>query len=98
MLSAPVAAGLTALVWQFPIAVAGSGGRSVGAAYAATLTMIAFMTLFSVFGGVLAVGLVGAGAGFVVRGRSAKVEALAGITVGILAALVVAIAGVYLAG
>lgn len=98
VLSAPAAAGLTALVWQFPIAIAGTGGRSVGAAYAATLTMIMFMTLFSVFGGALAIGVVGAGVGFLARARPTLVAAMAGIAVGVLAALIVAVADVYLTG
>lgn len=98
VLSAPAAAGLIALVWQFPIAIAGTGGRSVRAAYAATLTMIMFMTLFSVFGGALAIGAVGAGAGYLVRERSAVGAAIAGIAVGVLAALIVAVADVYLTG
>lgn len=98
VLAAPVAAGLTALVWQFPIAVAGTDGRSVGAAFAAVITMVAFMTLFSVFGGIVAIGLVGAGAGFLARARPPHVAALAGIAVGLLAALIVAIADIFLTG
>ncbi|MBM4605668.1 hypothetical protein GS575_23675 [Rhodococcus hoagii] len=58
---------MTALVWQFPVAIAGTAGHSVGAAIGAAVTMVAFMTLFSIFGGVLAIGLVGAGAGYLVR-------------------------------
>lgn len=96
--TAPMAAGLTALVWQFPIAVAGTGGRSVGAAYAAAITMVAFMTLFSVFAGIVAIGLVGAGVGFLARARPPLVAAFAGIAVGVLAALIVAVTDVYLTG
>lgn len=98
VLSAPVAAGLTALVWQFPIAVAGTAGGDPGAALAAILTMTMFMTLFSVGGGAVAVGLVGAVAGFLVRRGAASAAVVAGVAVGILAALVVAVADAYLLG
>ena len=95
-LSAPMAAGLVALVWQFPVMVAGTSGGSLGAAFAATLSMVMFMSLFSVFAGGVAVGLVGAGAGFLVKGYSAVEPAIAGIFVGVLAALIVAIADLFL--
>lgn len=98
VLSAPVAAGLTALVWQFPIAIAGTAGHSVGAAIAASVTMVAFMTLFSIFGGVLAIGLVGAGAGYLVRHLRPRAPQTAGIAVGCASALVVAVADVFLTG
>jgi len=98
VLSAPVAAGLTALVWQFPIAIAGTAGHSVGAAIAASVTMVAFMTLFSIFGGVLALGLVGAGAGYLVRHLRPRAPQIAGIAVGCASALVVAVADVFLTG
>jgi len=94
--SAPVAAGLTALVWQFPIAVAGTDGHSVGAAIGASITMVAFMTLFSIFGGVLAIGSVGAGAGYLVRHLRPRAPQLAGIAVGCASAVVVAVADVFL--
>lgn len=98
MLSAPVAAGSTALVWQFPVAIAGTAGHSVGAAIGAAVTMVAFMTLFSIFGGVLAIGLVGAGAGYLVRHFRPGSPQIAGIAVGCASALVVAVADVLLTG
>lgn len=96
VLSAPVAAGLTALVWQFPIVMVGTDGHSVGAAVAASATMVVFMTLFSIFGGVLAVGLVGAGAGYLVRHLRPGAPKIAGIAVGSASALVVAVANAIL--
>lgn len=96
VLSAPVAAGLTALVWQFPIAVAGTAGHSIGAALSASITMVAFMTLFSIFGGVLAIGIVGAGAGYLARRVGSKAPQIAGIAVGCASAVVVAVADVLL--
>lgn len=98
VLSAPFAAGLTALVWQFPIAIAGTSGQSVGAALSATLTMAMFMTLFSVFAGVLAIGAVGAGAGYLTGRRSPGAARIAGVAVGCVSALVVAVADVILTG
>ena len=91
VLSAPVAAGMTALIWQFPLVLAGTGGGP-----GAVLSMALFMTMFSVFAGVAAIGAVGAGAGYLVRERSAVVAVLVGIAVGVLAALIVATADVYL--
>lgn len=95
VLSAPVAAGMTALIWQFPLVLAGTGGGP-GAVPGAVLSMALFMTMFSVFAGVAAIGAVGAGAGYLVRKRSAVVAVLVGIAVGVLAALIVATADVYL--
>lgn len=97
VLSAPVAAGVTALIWQFPLVLAGTGGGP-GAVLAAMISMVLFMTMFSVFAGVAAVGAVGAGAGYLARQRSAVGAVLVGVAVGVLAALVVAIADVYLNG
>ena len=97
VLSAPVAAGTTALIWQFPLVLAGTGGGP-GAVPGAILSMALFMTLFSFLAGAAAIGAVGAGAGFLVRTHSAVVSALAGVPVGILAALIVAVAGAYLSG
>lgn len=97
VLSAPAAAGLTALVWQFPLVLAGTGG-GFEAVPGAIISMVLFMTLFSFLAGVAAIGAVGAGAGFLVRTHSAVVSALAGVPVGILAALIVAVAGAYLSG
>lgn len=94
--SAPVAAGLTALVWQFPIAVAGTAGHSLGAAVGASITMAAFMTLFSIFGGVLAIGSVGAGAGYLVRHLRPRAPQIDGIAVGCASAVVVAVGDLFL--
>ena len=58
--------------------------------------MVLFMTLFSFFAGMAAIGAVGAGAGYFVRERSAVAAAIAGIAVGVVAALIVAVADVYL--
>lgn len=96
--SAPIAAGLTALVWQFPIAVAGTDGRSLGAAFGASFSMVLFMTLFSIFGGVLAIGAVGAGAGYLVRHRPPRAAQIVGVAVGIASAVVVAVADLILTG
>lgn len=52
VLAAPIAAGLIPLVWQFPVMIAGTSGGSVGSAFAAALTMVMVMSLFSVFAGV----------------------------------------------
>ena len=52
VLAAPIAAGLIPLVGQFPVMIAGTSGGSVGSAFAAALTMVMVMSLFSVFAGV----------------------------------------------
>ncbi|MGB3771955.1 MAG: hypothetical protein WBA00_12510 [Rhodococcus sp. (in: high G+C Gram-positive bacteria)] len=96
--SAPMAAGLTALVWQFPIAIAGTDGRSIGAALAAILTMLMFMTLFSLLAGAVAIALIGAVAGYAARRRSRRVQIAVGCAVGIGSALVVAVADAYWLG
>ncbi|GAA1731156.1 hypothetical protein GCM10009832_11330 [Dietzia kunjamensis subsp. schimae] len=97
VLSAPAAAGLTALVWQFPLVLAGTGG-GFEAVPGAIISMALFMTLFSFLAGAAAIGAVGAGAGYLVRERSAVGAAIAGIAVGVLSALIVAVADVYLTG
>ena len=43
-----------------------------------------------------AIGAVGAGAGYFVRERSAVAAAISGVAVGVVAALIVAVADVYL--
>lgn len=95
VLSAPAAAGLTALVWQFPLVLAGTEG-GFGAVPGAIISMVLFMTLFSFFAGMAAIGAVGAGAGYFVRERSAVAAAISGVAVGVVAALIVAVADVYL--
>ena len=90
VLSAPVASGLIALAWQFPIVMVGTEGRSLGALLGATLSMAIFMTLFSFFGGVIAIAALGGAAGYVVRDRPGRVHAVDGVLVGVLAAIVVA--------
>ncbi|MEU5843859.1 hypothetical protein [Rhodococcus sp. NPDC047139] len=96
VLSGPVAAGVTASVWQFPVVMVGNTGGTLGAVFGAIFSMFVFMTIFSFLGGAVAVALVGAGAGYLVRGRSVKAHALAGLAGGALAALVVAVAGAFL--
>lgn len=64
----------------------------------AIISMVLFLTLFSFFAGVAAIGAVGAGAGYLVRERSAVGVAIAGIAVGVLAALIVAVSGICLTG
>ena len=90
VLTAPMASGLIALAWQFPIVMAGTEGHSLGALLGATISMALFMTLFSFFGGVVAIAALGGAAGYVVRDRPGRVHAIAGVFVGILAALGVA--------
>lgn len=94
IVTAPVAAGVMALVWKFPIALAGIGGGSVDSAYAASLSMVAFMTLFSFFLGLLVIGVAGAGAGVFVRHGPALDAVSTGVAVGVLAALAVGFVGV----
>lgn len=96
VLAAPVAAGLTALVWQFPIIMAGNSGGDLGSVIGAVFSMIVMMTIFSFFGGTLAIALAGAGAGYLVRRESLRSHVVAGVAVGVVAALVVAVSGAFL--
>lgn len=91
VLSAPLAAGVVAALWQFPLVIAGTMGHSLGAALSAVLSMALFMTLFSFFGGTLAIVAVGAGAGFLARNYPTSTHRLIGVTVGTVAATVVAV-------
>lgn len=97
VLSAPIAAGLTALGWQFPLVLAGTGGGPE-AVPGAIISMVLFMTLFSFLAGAAAIGAVGVGAGYLVRKRTSVDAAIVGIAVGVLAALTVAVADVFLTG
>ena len=96
VLMAPVAAGVVAWVWKFPIVMVGNSGGTVDDAISAACSMLLFMTVFSFFIGIVVIGLAGAGAGVLVR-RGAVLDAVAaGLAVGVLAALVVGFAGVLL--
>ncbi|MBB1055682.1 hypothetical protein ABIE38_003520 [Dietzia sp. 2505] len=95
VVTAPVAAGVMALVWKFPIALVGIGGGDVNSVYAAALTMVAFMTLFSFFIGFFVIGLAGAGAGVLVRHGPTLDAVTTGVAVGVVAALVVGFAGAF---
>ena len=89
LVSAPVGAGLVALVWQFPVMIAGRSGGDVGAAIAAAITMVMFMTVFSIFAGALGVAAAGAGVGYLVRRRPMWAALIGGVVVGIVAAVTV---------
>ena len=90
VLSAPVLAGVVAIVWQFPIVMVGTEGRSLGAMFGAIISMGIFMTLFSFFGGALLVAFLGAVAGYCVNRGPRKAQLLAGAVVGAIAAVAVA--------
>lgn len=89
MVTAPVTAGVMALMWKFPIIMVGISGGTVRDAILAALSMLVFMTLFSFFIGIAVIGLAGAGAGVLVRHGPALDAVSTGVAVGILAALVV---------
>ncbi|MBB1029753.1 hypothetical protein G6027_02345 [Dietzia sp. SLG310A2-38A2] len=94
VVAAPVAAGVMALAWKFPIIMVGVSGGTVGDAIAAAFSMFVFMTLFSFFIGIAVIGIAGAGAGILVRRGPALDAVFTGVAVGILAAMVVGFAGV----
>lgn len=95
LVTAPIAAGVMALVWKFPIIMVGISGGTVDDAISAAFSMFVFMTLFSFFIGLFVIGLVGAGAGVLVR-RGPVLDAVAtGVAVGALAALAVGFVGVF---
>ena len=88
-MTAPVAAGVMAWVWKFPIIMVGNSGGTAGDAISAAFSMLVFMTLFSFFIGIAVIGLAGAGAGVLVRQGPVLDAVSAGVAVGVLAALVV---------
>ena len=63
VVTAPVAAGVMAWVWKFPIVMVGNSGGTVDDAISATFSMLLFMTVFSFFIGIVVIGLAGAGVG-----------------------------------
>lgn len=95
VVTAPIAAGVMALVWKFPIIMVGISGGTVDDAISAAFSMFVFMTLFSFFIGLFVIGLVGAGAGVLVRQGPVLDAVATGVAVGVLAALVVGFVGVF---
>ena len=94
VVTAPVAAGAMAWVWKFPIVMVGVSGGTVDDAISAAFSMVVFMTVFSLFIGIVAIGLAGAGVGVLVRRGPVLDAVAAGVAVGVLAALVVGFGGV----
>lgn len=90
VVTAPVAAGVMAWVWKFPIVMVGVSGGTIDDAISAAFSMVVFMTVFSLFIGIVAIGLAGAGVGVLVRCG----PVLDAVAVGVLAALVVGFGGV----
>lgn len=95
VVTAPIAAGVMALIWKFPLIMVSISGGTVDDAIAAAFSMLVFMTLFSFFVGIAVIGLAGAGAGVLVRDGPALDAVSNGVGVGILAALVVGFGGVF---
>ncbi|MCT1434110.1 hypothetical protein [Dietzia maris] len=96
VVTAPVAAGVMAWVWKFPIVMVGNSGGTVDDAISAAFSMLLFMTVFSFFFfiGIVVIGLAGAGVGVLVRRGPVLDAVVAGVAVGVLAALVVGFGGV----
>ena len=94
IVTAPAAAGVMALVWKFPIVMVGDSGGTIDDAISAAFSMVVFMTLFSFFMGIVVIGLVGAGLGVLVRRGPVLDAVTAGVSAGVLAALVVGFGGV----
>ena len=94
VVAAPVAAGVMAWVWKFPIVMVGNSGGTVDDAISAAFSMLLFMTVFSFFIGIVVIGLAGAGVGVLVRRGPVLDAVVAGVAVGVLAALVVGFGGV----
>ena len=94
VVAAPVAAGVMAWVWKFPIVMVGNSGGTVDDAISAAFSMLLFMTVFSFFIGIVVIGLAGAGVGVLVRRGPVLDAVAAGVAVGGLAALVVGFGGV----
>ena len=93
VVTAPVAAGVMAWVWKFPIVMVGNSGGTVDDAVSAAFSMLLFMTVFSFFIGIVVIGLAGAGVGVLVRRGPVLDAVAAGVAVGVLAALVVGFGG-----
>ena len=84
-----------AWVWKFPIVMVGNSGGTVDDAISAAFSMLLFMTVFSFFFiGIVVIGLAGAGVGVLVRRGPVLDAVVAGVAVGVLAALVVGFGGV----
>lgn len=94
VVTAPVAAGVMAWVWKFPIVMVGNSGGTVDGAISAAFSMLLFMTVFSFFIGIVVIGLAGAGVSVLVRRGPVLDAVAAGVAVGVLAALVVGFGGV----
>lgn len=94
VVTAPIAAGVMALVWKFPIIMVGISGGTANDAISAAFSMFVFMTLFSFFIGIAVIGLAGAGPGVLVRHGPVLDAVSTGVAVGIVAALVVGFVGV----
>ncbi|MFE5117589.1 hypothetical protein ACFQ9D_16595 [Arthrobacter koreensis] len=94
VVTAPVAAGVMAWVWKFPIVMVGISGGTVDDAISAAFSMVAFMTAFSFFIGMVVIGLTGAGVGVLMRRGPVLDAVTAGVAVGGLTALVVGFGGV----
>ena len=90
VIAAPLAAGIVAALWQFPIVLGGTMGQSLGAAIGAVMSMALFMTQFSFFGGTVAIAAVGAAVGFLARDYPRNTHRYLGAAVGTAAALIVA--------
>jgi len=86
VLAAPLAAALTALVWEWPVFMVGTEGGTPRSAFGAAFTAI----LYLVAGGVVVLGGLGAGAGYLLRHQAIGAAIAAGTLVALCAAVGVA--------